>query len=152
MRRSRSAFTLIEIMMVVSIIALLSAIATPSYMRARQKARGTRFINDLRVASGAFEMYYSENKGWPAERGPGQVPPEMVSYLGDFLWTAPTPIGGQWDWDKGVRGIKAGVSVRRPGASAAEMAEIDASFDDGDVTTGAFRQIRRTLYSYILEQ
>ncbi|SRR6266446_5830664 len=151
MRSARSGYTLVEIMIVVSIIALLSVIGAPSYLRARQRARGTRFVNDLRVATGAFEIYYSEKIGWPAERPPGQMPPEMVSYLGDFAWDAPTPIGGQWDWDKGVRGITAGVSVRRPAASPEEMLNIDASFDDGDLSKGAFRQLRRTVFSYVLE-
>ena len=35
-------------------------------------------------------------------------------------WTKPNTLGGQWDWDNGQFGFKAGVSVYRPTASSAQ--------------------------------
>lgn len=142
---------MLEVMIVVTAIALLATIATPAYARARKNARASRFISDIRVATGAFEMYYLESKAWPVERPAGQVPPEMVRYLGDFPWISRTPIGGRWDWDYRVRGIVAGVSVSGFTASVAELTDIDAKFDDGSLTTGAFRRTALSACSSVLE-
>ena len=46
---NKRAFTLVEIMIVVAIIALLAAIAVPGFLRARKRAQGSRIMNDLRL-------------------------------------------------------------------------------------------------------
>ena len=56
-----SAFTLVEIMIVVGIIALLAAIAVPNFLRARKRAQGTRCLEDLRIISSACDQYAIEN-------------------------------------------------------------------------------------------
>jgi prepilin-type N-terminal cleavage/methylation domain-containing protein len=60
-RRHRDAFTLVEIMIVVAIIALLAAIAVPGFMRARKRSQASRVINDLRLIDNALDMYAIEN-------------------------------------------------------------------------------------------
>ena len=63
-RTSHHAFTLVENMIVVAIIALLAAIATPNFMRARKRAQATRILNDLRVMDYALDRWALEkNKG-----------------------------------------------------------------------------------------
>jgi prepilin-type N-terminal cleavage/methylation domain-containing protein len=62
------AFTLIEIMIVVAIIALLAAIAVPNFLRARKRAQATRILDDLRLIDGALDLYateYSKGAGDP---------------------------------------------------------------------------------------
>ncbi|MDA0323286.1 MAG: type II secretion system protein [Verrucomicrobia bacterium] len=56
MHTRKSGFTVLEIMAVVAIIGLLSALAMPAFIQSRRKVQNTRFINDLRVASAAFEQ------------------------------------------------------------------------------------------------
>jgi prepilin-type N-terminal cleavage/methylation domain-containing protein len=56
-----NAFTLVEIMIVVSIIALLAAIAVPGFMRARKRSQASRIINDLRLIDSAVDQYAIEN-------------------------------------------------------------------------------------------
>ena len=63
--RSQEAFTLAELMIVVATICLLAVLAMPSFMRARQRAQNTKFINALRVASSAFDTYAVEHQGYP---------------------------------------------------------------------------------------
>ena len=55
-----SAFTLVEIMIVVAIIALLAAIAVPGFLRARKRSQATRIINDLRLIDSAVDQYAIE--------------------------------------------------------------------------------------------
>src|ERR1700746_3466157 len=56
----RSAFTLVEIMIVVAIIALLAAIAVPGFLRARKRAQARRVLNDLRLIDSAVDQYAIE--------------------------------------------------------------------------------------------
>jgi prepilin-type N-terminal cleavage/methylation domain-containing protein len=57
-----SAFTLVEIMIVVAIIGMLAAIAVPSYGRARERAHRTACIANLRQIDGAVQLWAMENK------------------------------------------------------------------------------------------
>ena len=56
----RSGFTLVEIMIVVAIIALLAAIAVPSFLRARKRSQASKIINDLRLIDSAMDQYAIE--------------------------------------------------------------------------------------------
>jgi prepilin-type N-terminal cleavage/methylation domain-containing protein len=56
----RAAFTLVEIMIVVAIIALLAAIAVPGFLRARKRSQAGRVLNDLRLIDGAVSQYAIE--------------------------------------------------------------------------------------------
>jgi prepilin-type N-terminal cleavage/methylation domain-containing protein len=58
---SKSAFTLVEIMVVVAIIALLASIAVPNFLRARKRSQATRILEDLRVIDSAIDQYAIEN-------------------------------------------------------------------------------------------
>ncbi len=153
MRRC-DAFTLIEIMIVVSIIALLAVIALPSFLHARQESQNAKFVNSLRVADSAIEMYAAEHTGsYPPDANRGIVPAGMDTYLDATLnWTGPTPIGGDWDWDFNVFGIKAAVSVIGSTAKLSQLQEIDARYDDGDLTTGRFQNTAPNRYSDIVEK
>jgi prepilin-type N-terminal cleavage/methylation domain-containing protein len=59
--KSLMGFTLVEIMIVVSIIALLAALAVPGFLRARKRSQASRIINDLRLIDSAVDQYAIEN-------------------------------------------------------------------------------------------
>jgi prepilin-type N-terminal cleavage/methylation domain-containing protein len=66
----RSAFTLVEIMIVVAIIGMLATIAIPNYMQAREKTRQTACITNLQRLEGAIEAWALETRkqsGQPVE-------------------------------------------------------------------------------------
>ena len=148
----KGGFTLVEIMIVVSIIALLAIIALPSFLRAREQGRAAKFMNALRVASGAFEIYAAEHNDYPADVSRGIVPPGMNTYFSKtFDWTKVTPYGGNWDWDYNVFGFTAAVSAIGTNATSAQMLEIDRKIDDGDLATGVFQDMGSGRYSYILQ-
>ncbi len=55
--KKSSAFTLVEIMFVVAIIALLAAIALPNFLRARKRSHASKILEDLRILDAAIEQY-----------------------------------------------------------------------------------------------
>ena len=151
--RHPAAFTLVEIMIVVVIIGLLAALAIPAYQRVQRASQNNTVVNDFRVFSQAFETYATQNGAWPANVGPGVVPAGVSS--ADFkvsAWLAPTPIGGQWNWDYNIAGFTAGVSISNFTCTDAQLQEIDAKIDDGDLTTGNFQKTQPNRVSYILQQ
>ena len=147
-------FTLVEIMIVVVIIGLLAAIAIPAYQRVQRRSQNSTIANDLRVFAQAFDTYATQNGAWPANVGPGMVPLGMNS--ADFkvnVWTSPTPIGGQWNWDDNLAwgGFTAGISISNFTCTDAQLREIDALIDDGNLATGNFQKVSATRVTYILQ-
>jgi type II secretory pathway pseudopilin PulG len=51
---------LVEIMVVVAVIALLAAIAVPSFLRARKRSQAATVKNDLRLIDDAIQQYAIE--------------------------------------------------------------------------------------------
>jgi prepilin-type N-terminal cleavage/methylation domain-containing protein len=55
-----SAFTLVEIMIVVAIVGLLSAIAVPNFVKARSNSRKNMCIGNIRQMENAKTMWANE--------------------------------------------------------------------------------------------
>jgi prepilin-type N-terminal cleavage/methylation domain-containing protein len=66
---SRRAFTLIELLIVVAIIAILAAIAVPNFLEAQTRAKVSRVKADHRTIATALESYAVDNNIYP-EQGP----------------------------------------------------------------------------------
>jgi len=71
----KSAFTLIELLIVISIIAILVAAATVSWSTAQKKARDGKRKSDLKSIQQALEIYIEENETYPADDGNGRINP-----------------------------------------------------------------------------
>jgi type II secretion system protein G len=59
------AFTLIELLIVVAIIAILAAIAVPNFLEAQIRAKVSRAKADMRTMATALEQYHVDNNGYP---------------------------------------------------------------------------------------
>jgi len=90
-------FTLIELLVVISIIALLSSVVLSSLSSARNKARYTQAIAQMRQIQIAATGYYSTLGTYPGDTGPGAMPSNFSSYLSS--WPQPTCANHVYDWN-----------------------------------------------------
>jgi prepilin-type N-terminal cleavage/methylation domain-containing protein len=72
----QSAFTLVELLVVIGIIALLISILLPALHRARAAALNAACLSNLRQLGQGFAIYAGDNKNWwPAPASPALNPP-----------------------------------------------------------------------------
>ncbi|MCK4905204.1 type II secretion system protein [bacterium] len=71
------AFTLVELLVVMTIIAVLSSLMLPALIRAREMARQANCISNLRQIHLAVQMYVQDWEGW--------YPPVAADILGKQL-------------------------------------------------------------------
>lgn len=143
------AFTLLEILIVVILLGVLAAIVIPQFVDQSEAVEQAAFFTSMKNIASAMNQFRAANGGaFPPDRNPAQCPAGFAPYL-QMNWATEKPLGGQWDWDKGVFGVTAGISVYLPSKSATYMREIDSKFDDGNLNTGSFRA-RSQGYIYII--
>jgi prepilin-type N-terminal cleavage/methylation domain-containing protein len=65
-------FTMIEILVVISIIGFLSAAAFYSFNIARSRSRDTKRVSDVSSLTKAFEIYFNEHNSYPDAGGDEQ--------------------------------------------------------------------------------
>jgi type II secretion system protein G len=80
--RSR-AFTLIELLIVVAIIAILAAIAIPNFLEAQTRAKVSRVKADMRSVVTALEAYRVDNNAYPiTAETPAMYPGSLFNQIG----------------------------------------------------------------------
>lgn len=85
-----TAFTLVEILIVVAIIGLLVAIAIPSFVKAREHAQKNSCINNLRMIDAVKQQWALENrKGGTAVPVQSDLQPYLVRGTGGRIPTCP---------------------------------------------------------------
>jgi prepilin-type N-terminal cleavage/methylation domain-containing protein len=147
-----NGFTLLEIMLVVSIIGLLIVLAIPSFMKHRQRVENIAFENDIRILLASFERMAITEGNYPPDAPAATEPPGLAGYMPRHLeWDKRNSIGGFWDWENKMTGTGEfiGLAVKNPQRTAAQMKKIDADIDDGIIHTGSFRR-NGDSYVYII--
>ncbi len=62
---NKKGFTLIELLVVIAIIGLLSTLAVVALGSAREKARDSKRLSDLKQVQTALELHYTDNGDYP---------------------------------------------------------------------------------------
>ena len=62
-------FSLVELLVVISIIAIISAFTLPNFMGARDKAKDSSRISDMAAIKNALRLYYNDNQVYPVGNG-----------------------------------------------------------------------------------
>lgn len=78
MKKSRSGFTIVELLIVIVVIAILAAITIVAYNGIQQRARDSQRKQDVATIQKALEMYYMDN---------GKYPPGSSTGMGIDAWS-----------------------------------------------------------------
>jgi prepilin-type processing-associated H-X9-DG protein len=84
--RRVAAFTLVELLVVIGIIALLISILLPSLHKARQSALSVKNLSNLKQIGIGLEMYRNEHKRYPVAAMPATTPPTPRWRWADALY------------------------------------------------------------------
>lgn len=80
-RRRRPGFTLIEMLVVVTIIGLLASIALPKFRDVRRHATATQILGDFDAMRHAAMNFYIDSGYFPRETRSGRIPRNLARYL-----------------------------------------------------------------------
>ena len=89
--KNKKGFTLVELLVVISIIGILTVISLASFTSAQVKARDAQRKSDLEQMSKALMLYYSDTGTFPATFGFGNDDPGFVSDDGNTIYMRKTP-------------------------------------------------------------
>jgi prepilin-type N-terminal cleavage/methylation domain-containing protein len=67
MKRLKKGFTLVELMVVITVIAILMTIAIVSFTRIQKQARDTKRKADIRTLQTALQAYFTEFQAYPIQ-------------------------------------------------------------------------------------
>lgn len=96
-RRRRRGFTLIDLLIVVTILGVLARVTLPQILHVRLKARATRIVSDMEIIRGAARAVAGDSGYWPAAAAVGTRPTSMESYLPQgFSFTPEVGVAYEW--------------------------------------------------------
>lgn len=141
---TRRAFSLVEIMVVVIVIAILAAIIVPNTVKAGDTARIAATAEDMNTIAEAVERYRNSSGRWPRDVDRAVMPPELTSIFGRANpFDKAAPVGGVYDYEGPTASRGPRLSIRpgraNPLGPESMMRELDQYMDDGDLSTGRCR-------------
>lgn len=153
---ARGAFTLVEILIVVVILAVLSALVMPGFVGAMEQTTQGAFIADIKTYANGAVAFWAKEGTYLEDSDSGVLPTGFGEYVDPRGWERGTPIGGVWDAELYEWGVTSAVGVHFDGTGEtrddAYMLAIDAVMDNNDLETGVFRKLGEGRYYYIVEE
>lgn len=128
MRKDRG-FTLLEILIVITIMSVIATIAIPSLLHAMDRSRQGSTVADLRVIGDAMERYAVENQTYPVVDEFAALRPELEP---DYLKKLPKADGWDHPFDLAVDKKGLSYTLRSFGKDgepqSAELTEVSHDF------------------------
>ena len=157
-RASQRGFSLIELMIVVSILGILAAIVVPTFSNAQHEATVTSAATSMKEYAEACFRYKLDHDDWPPTAPGGHgFNNALDPYISKADRLIDTPAGGYWayhDWGTGSRSLISGerysVGVLIARADESPFQEIDAFIDDGDLSAGTVQQYNAYGYTNLV--
>jgi len=126
-------FSLVELMVVTTVIGILALLAVPGVTAAAQRAEATAAANDIRVFTGAIEIYSTSEGGYPPQMNYQELPDSIKDYL-PGIWT-----DGTYNWFYVNTSDYIYVYVYNLGFTPEQAVHIDSIIDDGNIGSGNIR-------------
>ncbi len=140
-RHSRG-FTLVDIMVTVTVIAILAAMVIPMYRTEQTRTRVAAMCTNLRSVTSAFEVEISEEGLLPAKSGP-DMPERLESHFTQGSWQKLwEPVDGTyWGlYNAKLWGSQKNYIVLQSDAGTLDVwTEVDQTMDDGERAGGKIR-------------
>jgi prepilin-type N-terminal cleavage/methylation domain-containing protein len=95
----RRAFTLVELIAVIVVLAILAGVAVPRYFDYAQRARVSMVVANLAAVGSALRMYTYAYNAYPPNWGTAGCPPGFERLLDPSMFTQATPVGGAYDFE-----------------------------------------------------
>ena len=103
----KTAFTLIEILIVIAIIAIITSVIVVIISSSRKKVNNTKIESDLAMIKNALEMYYKETGTLPLSENWCKISNETSGCLSELVtkgYMVNLPLGPQGKCPSGVVG------------------------------------------------
>jgi len=131
--KQTNAFTIVELMVVVTTIGILALMGMPGIRIARERTEATAMANDLRVFTEAIEFFSSSSGSYPGFMSYNAMPNEIKEYL------PPVWQNGTHSWfyynDKNFTYVH----VYNLNFNAEQTLLLDNILDNGNIATGNIR-------------
>ena len=134
MRIRRGGFTLMEVVIVLAVIAILSAIVIPSYAGYTERSRLRGDIQSARVIQSAIDLHRAEVGKDAGGKDAGIA--DIIEYLVDTDYLGSPPElqseGAAWAYDGSARRIKINISGCSDGVKRVALSETEKEYVTGD--------------------
>lgn len=96
--KSKSGFTMVELLVVVAIIGTLSSFILPSVGRLKNGGYTARALQEFHTFEQAMFLYLLDNGEYPPDVS-RNIPPGLETYLSSGDWPGGPYPGSVYDWD-----------------------------------------------------
>lgn len=131
--KQNQGFSLIEIMIAVTVLGIIALLWIPSYRLIVDKSEATTTANDMRTFTDAVEFYSTAEGSYPSSMNHSAIPDLISQYL-PAVWR-----NGDLSWSYVNTSENIYVQLNNLGFTAEQFLRLDHIIDDGNIVTGNAR-------------
>lgn len=132
-RKPQKGFSIIELMVVTTVIGIIALMGIPSVRTATHRATATVTASDLRKFGDAIELYSTSSGSYPNTMTYTRVPEEIANYL-PKAW-----LDGGYSWFYINSSRYTYIYVYDLKFTAEQAVQLDQMIDDGNIGNGRVR-------------